>query len=767
MYRLANPARRLLLVQRLPAQPRVSPRFPLLTPRMSPSSSSFSTSPYVSSLFETTRASLHPSSTLALRSFASSSRSSSKTSLSQLEHAANSHPHDPSYQASYLHQLSSVDPLATVRRVESGRFATSSDVLLEYERAKNRLDAQHSSSSSPFNYSSSPSSAQPQFGQAYYASSPSHPPSAYAASPYASYPPPSYYPPLGSTSHPISVSIIKEPVEPPPRPKFASRVFSLLTSLFPLVLIGTLLYVSISPGATGGSIMGRGGVKEFKADGDVPKVQFSDVKGCDEAKAELEEIVAYLRNPSHFEKLGGKMVKGILLTGPPGTGKTLLAKAIAGEAHVPFFSCSGSDFEEMFVGVGARRIRDLFTAARRKSPCIIFIDEIDAVGSKRSGRDLQAARLSLNQLLVEMDGFEKSTGVIVIGATNLPSLLDAALTRPGRFDRHVVVPVPDLKGRRAILDLYAKKVPMADDVNIDIIARGTPGCTGAQLFNLINSAALRASSKGMASVTMHELEHARDKILMGAERSMVMTEEDRKNTAYHEGGHALVALYTKHSMPLHKATILPRGQALGVTHFLPEDDMVSQTKAQLLALLDVAMGGRVAEEIIFGTENVTTGAASDLQNATSIARRMVTLYGMSDKAGLAVEESGAVSSAKKKRIDAEVDLLLKEAYARATAIVTTHTRHLHSIANALLQHETLTAKEMRELLTDEGLIGEEEVKQLEEVEKMDEEEMKGKRDLIAHTDTTGGGGGGRGGKRKEEGDGGGKEKDEDVQVVLV
>ena len=416
-----------------------------------------------------------------------------------------------------------------------------------------------------------------------------------------------------------------------------------------------------------------------------------------------------------------------------GTGKTLLAKAIAGEAQVAFFSCSGSDFEEMFVGVGARRIRDLFAAARKKSPCIIFIDEIDAVGSKRSGRDVQAARLSLNQLLVEMDGFDKAQGVIVIGATNLPGLLDPALTRPGRFDRHVTVPVPDVKGRRAILDLYAKKIPLSADVDLDVVARGTSGCTGAQLFNLINSAALKASSKGHMSVSMREMEYAKDKILMGQERANLMSAEEKKLTAYHEGGHALVALYTPHTIPLYKATILPRGNSLGTTHFLPENDMHSQSKAQLRARMDVSMGGRVAEELIFGDEMVTTGASSDLEGATKIARAMVMQYGMSGGQGLMVvdEEANALLSAEKKRaMDAEIDGMMRQSYERARAILTQHTQHLHVLASALLQHETLDAKEIREVLSREGLVGDEEKARLAQEEKAKEAEAEGRGRLI-------------------------------------
>ena len=448
-------------------------------------------------------------------------------------------------------------------------------------------------------------------------------------------------------------------------------------------------------------------------------------------------------------------------------GKTLLAKAIAGEAQVPFFSCSGSDFEEMFVGVGARRIRDLFTAARKKAPCIIFIDEIDAVGSKRSARDVQAARLSLNQLLVEMDGFDKTNGVIVIGATNLPALLDSALTRPGRFDRHVTVPVPDVKGRRAILDLYAKKIPLSADVDLDVLARGTSGCTGAQLFNLINSAALRASSKGHVSVSMREMEYAKDKILMGAERSNLMSPEEKKLTAYHEGGHALVALYTQHTIPLYKATILPRGNSLGTTHFLPENDMHSQSKAQLIARMDVAFGGRVAEELVFGDEMVTTGASSDLEGATKIARAMVMQYGMSAGMGLMVvdEESGGVlSSEKKQAIDSEIEAMMRQSYDRAKRILTTHMQHLHVLAGALLKHETLDAKEIRAVLSAQGLVSDEERERLAREEEAKAEEAKGRGRLIEEIE---GKGQTVGEGSVSGGNGGGGVKGTDVPVMGV
>ena len=453
---------------------------------------------------------------------------------------------------------------------------------------------------------------------------------------------------------------------------------------------------------------GLGGRKGLLSSKEVKPVmesdtKFEDVKGVDEAKAELEEVVHYLRDPRQFTSLGGKLPKGVLLVGPPGTGKTMLARAVAGEAGVPFFYTSGSEFEEMFVGVGARRVRDLFEAAKRSSPCIVFIDEIDAVGGKRSAKDQQYLKMTLNQLLVEMDGFQQNDGIIVVGATNFPESLDKALTRPGRFDRHVVVPNPDVEGRRAILESHFRKIPRAKDVDLKVIARGTPGFSGADLANLVNVAALKASMEKSQSVTMAALEYAKDKIMMGTERkSAVITDESRKLTAYHEGGHALVALHTDGAHPVHKATIVPRGMALGMVMQLPEKDETSVSYKQLLARLDVCMGGRVAEELIFGDKEVTTGASSDLQQATRLAREMVTKYGYSSKLGKAVhdyDDPGAgISTETRQVIEEEVKAILNAAYQRAQAILTTHEKELHDLARELLERETLSGPEIRKLL---------------------------------------------------------------------
>ncbi|EXB36818.1 ATP-dependent zinc metalloprotease FTSH 11 [Morus notabilis] len=442
---------------------------------------------------------------------------------------------------------------------------------------------------------------------------------------------------------------------------------------------------------------------------------FKDVKGCDDAKQELEEVVEYLKNPTKFTRLGGKLPKGILLTGAPGTGKTLLAKAIAGEAGVPFFYRAGSEFEEMFVGVGARRVRSLFQAAKKKAPCIIFIDEIDAVGSTRKQWEGHTKK-TLHQLLVEMDGFEQNEGIILMAATNLPDILDPALTRPGRFDRHIVVPNPDVRGRQEILDLYLQDKPLAEDVDVKAIARGTPGFNGADLANLVNIAAIKAAVDGADKLTAAQLEFAKDRIVMGTERkTMFISEESKKLTAYHESGHAIVALNTEGAHPIHKATIMPRGSALGMVTQLPSNDETSISKKQLLARLDVCMGGRVAEELIFGQDQITTGASSDLNTATELAQYMVSNCGMSDAIG-PIHIKERPSSEMQSRIDAEVVKLLREAYDRVKALLKKHEKALHALANALLEYETLSAEEIKRILLPyrEGRLPEQQEEQEEE-----------------------------------------------------
>ncbi|KAJ9183809.1 hypothetical protein P3X46_007616 [Hevea brasiliensis] len=433
-------------------------------------------------------------------------------------------------------------------------------------------------------------------------------------------------------------------------------------------------------------------------------ITFKEVKGVDEAKAELEEIVHYLRDPERFTRLGGKLPKGVLLVGPPGTGKTMLARALAAEVGVPFFSSSGSEFEELYVGVGARRIRKLFSAAKKQSPCIIFIDELDALGGARSPDDPQRFRMTLNQLLIEMDGFKQNEGIVVLAATNFVESLDKALVRPGRFDCHVVVPKPDFEGRRQILEVHMSKVPRGGDVDLTIIARGTLGFSGAELANLVNSAVLKAAIDGAEEVTMAHLEYAKDKIILGTERKSAMISEKYRNlTAFHESGHAIAAIHVDGALPVYKATITPRGNSFGLVAQLPDMDEMSISQKQMLARLVVFMGGRVAEELTFGEDEVTSGASSDFEQATSLARAMVTKYGMGKDNGLVFlnydDDATNLSSDTRLLIEKEVRRLLEMAYNNAKRIVMTHRKELHTVASALLEHETLTGSQIKALLS--------------------------------------------------------------------
>jgi cell division protease FtsH len=446
------------------------------------------------------------------------------------------------------------------------------------------------------------------------------------------------------------------------------------------------------------------------------RVTFEDVAGVDEAKQDLQEIVEFLRDPGKYQRLGGRIPRGVLLVGPPGTGKTLIARAVAGEANVPFFTISGSDFVEMFVGVGASRVRDMFEQAKKNAPCIIFIDEIDAVGRHRGaglGGGNDEREQTLNQLLVEMDGFEANEGVILIAATNRPDVLDPALLRPGRFDRQVVVPNPDVVGREQILKVHVRKVPLAPDINLKTIARGTPGFSGADLMNLVNEAALTAARRNKRMVTQAEFEEAKDKVMMGAERkSLVMTEEEKMLTAYHEGGHAIVGLNVIATDPIHKATIIPRGRALGMVMQLPERDKLSMSLEQMTSRLAIMMGGRVAEELVFGREKVTSGAASDIEQATRLARMMVTRWGLSEELGtvsygenqdevflgMSVSRTQNASEATVQKIDTEIRRLVEEGYNQATEILTEKRADLEALAKGLLEYETLTGDEIIDLL---------------------------------------------------------------------
>ena len=504
--------------------------------------------------------------------------------------------------------------------------------------------------------------------------------------------------------------------EPPAKP---SLFLHILIQWFPmLLLIGVWLFFmrQMQGGGGGKGAMSFGKSKAKMMTEDQNKVTFADVAGVEEAKEEVEELVEFLKDPAKFQKLGGKIPKGVLMVGSPGTGKTLLARAIAGEAKVPFFTISGSDFVEMFVGVGASRVRDMFAQATKHAPCIIFIDEIDAVGRHRGagvGGGHDEREQTLNQLLVEMDGFEGHEGTIVIAATNRPDVLDPALLRPGRFDRQVVVPLPDIRGREQILKVHMRKVPISDDVVPSIIARGTPGFSGADLANLVNEAALFSARANKSKVTMAEFEKAKDKIMMGAERkSMVMSEDEKKLTAYHEAGHAIVGRLVPEHDPVHKVTIIPRGRALGVTMFLPEDDRYSNTKQRLESQICTLYGGRIAEELIFGKDKVTTGASNDIERATEIAKNMVTKWGLSEKMGPMSysEEDGEVflghsvtqhktmSDDTAKDIDTEVRSLVNKSYAAATKMIKDNMDKLHVMSEALLTYETIDKDQIDDIM---------------------------------------------------------------------
>jgi cell division protease FtsH len=502
------------------------------------------------------------------------------------------------------------------------------------------------------------------------------------------------------------------------QPEEGSLLGQIFISWFPmLLLIGVwIFFMRQMQGGGGKGAMSFGKSRARLMGEDQIKTTFADVAGCDEAKEDVSELVDYLKDPSRFQKLGGRIPKGILMVGPPGTGKTLLAKAIAGEAKVPFFTISGSDFVEMFVGVGASRVRDMFEQAKKAAPCIIFIDEIDAVGRQRGaglGGGHDEREQTLNQMLVEMDGFDGNEGIIIIAATNRPDVLDAALLRPGRFDRQVVVGLPDVRGREQILKVHMRKVPLADDIKASVIARGTPGFSGADLANLVNEAALFAARNNRRVVSMDEFEKAKDKIMMGAERrSMVMSEAEKEMTAYHEAGHAIVGCLVPEHDPVHKVTIIPRGRALGVTFFLPEADAISVSRRKLESKISVAYGGRLAEELIYGGEAVSTGASQDIKYATSIARNMVTQWGFSEKLGplLYADEESEVflgrSMGKSKQmsdetaslIDNEIKSIIDRNYHRAKDMIEQNMDILHAMKDALMQYETIDSKQIEDLM---------------------------------------------------------------------
>ena len=510
-------------------------------------------------------------------------------------------------------------------------------------------------------------------------------------------------------------------VEAQPEDTSSNTFWGIVISWFPMILlIGVWVYFMRQASSGNNKAMSFGKSRARLIENN-KKVTFADVAGCDESKQELEEIIDFLKDPSKFQRLGGRIPKGVLMVGPPGTGKTLLAKAVAGEANVPFFSISGSDFVEMFVGVGASRVRDMFAQAKKNAPCLLFIDEIDAVGRHRGaglGGGNDEREQTLNQLLVEMDGFDDNQSVILIAATNRPDVLDPALLRPGRFDRQVTVSNPDIKGREEILKVHVKKVPLAKDVNLTTVARGTPGFSGADLANLVNEAALLAARKNKRKVTLKDFDEAKDKVLMGAERkSMAMDDREKMNTAYHEAGHAICSLYTEGSDPIHKATIIPRGRALGMVQQLPEKDRYSITRQQMMSRLIVAMGGRVAEEMKFGYDAVTSGASGDIQMATNLARSMVTEWGMSDALGpvLYAENSGEVFLGKSvtqnqnmseetaRLVDAEIKRLVTEGYEGARKLLKEKEKEWTMLAEALIEYETLTGDEIKQVIAGEKI----------------------------------------------------------------
>ena len=526
-----------------------------------------------------------------------------------------------------------------------------------------------------------------------------------------------------TTTKPADVDVVplllEKSVNIEAKPQEQSGLVTVLMTFLPfLLLIGVWIYfMNRMQGGGKGGAMGFGKSRAKLLTEKHGRVTFDDVAGIDEAKEELEEIVEFLRNPQKFSRLGGKIPKGALLVGPPGTGKTLLARAIAGEAGVPFFTISGSDFVEMFVGVGASRVRDMFEQAKKNAPCIVFVDEIDAVGRSRGvgyGGGNDEREQTLNQLLVEMDGFEANEGVILIAATNRPDVLDPALLRPGRFDRQVQVPNPDIKGREKILAVHARKTPLGPDVDLRTIGRGTPGFSGADLANLVNEAALLAARLGRRFVTMDDFEMAKDKVMMGPERrSMVMTDDEKKLTAYHEAGHAIVGINVPQHDPVHKVTIIPRGRALGVTFYLPERDKLSMTKEAALSSLASVMGGKAAEELTFGADNVTNGAYSDIQHATNLATAMVSQWGMSDKLGninytstqesfLGNQSSFNASGESRKLIDEEVRRLSDDAFERAKKILKDNWTEVENLANGLLEYETLTGEDMMRVIRGEA-----------------------------------------------------------------
>lgn len=601
--------------------------------------------------------------------------SSTMSMLSALEQAANSDISNAEVQAEFYKRLLATNyPQIVVQRFETPGIASNPECAQLYIEALNKVGKRAKAEQVTRDLAAGTNAA--------VAGNTGHSPFSYG---------------MGSRTEPVHVIVSESGL---------TILSKWLKWLIPVALLTYGASNAFNYLVENGTIFRNSEVVDKSVDVSQSTVRFKDVCGCDEARAELEEIVDFLKDPSKFTGLGGKLPKGVLLTGPPGTGKTLLARATAGEAGVPFFFMSGSEFDELYVGVGAKRIRELFGQAREKAPAIIFIDELDAIGGKRNPKDQAYAKQTLNQLLVELDGFSQTEGIIIIGATNFPESLDKALTRPGRFDKEVIVELPDVRGRVDILKHHMQNVETAENVDPTIIARGTPGLSGAELMNLVNQAAVHASQLSAPAVDMSHFEWAKDKILMGAaKKKMVITEEARKNTAYHEAGHAIMAMYSPAATPLYKATILPRGRALGVTFQLPEMDKVDMTKKECFSRLDVCMGGKVAEEMIHGPENVTSGCSSDLANATGMARAMVASYGMSDVIGPVRMSDDWESWSPKIRdlADNEVRSFLVESESRTRKMLAAKKTELKRLAEGLLEYETLTKEEMEKIVKGEPI----------------------------------------------------------------
>ncbi|KAL9622352.1 MAG: hypothetical protein Q9160_003363 [Pyrenula sp. 1 TL-2023] len=607
--------------------------------------------------------------------------------LSRLERNANSHPQSTAHQESFYDTLMASEmPKIVIERYNSGRYASNEKIEQIYMKALRMTGALPGSGMND-SYSGSQGLSQETLqsvGQAVAAQATGGHVSSVSGKNKSG---------TGAKEAPLYV-VVEE--------SRGSLIFKWARMILTFGLLGyvTLVTLTMILEATGGSIRSRA-TQNSEVQPQNQTVRFADVHGCEEAKDEMQELVEFLKNPERFNALGGKLPKGVLLVGPPGTGKTLLAKAVAGEAGVPFFYMSGSEFDELYVGVGAKRVRDLFSQARNKSPAIIFIDELDAVGTKRNARDPAYAKQTLNQLLTELDGFSPSTGIVLIAATNYPQALDKALTRPGRFDRRITVDLPDVRGRIAILKHHMRNVKVATDVDAAVIARGTPGFSGADLENVVNQAAVHASRLKQKKVNILDFEWAKDRIIMGPEnRSRVIQEKDKVMTAYHECGHALVSLCTPGSMPLHKMTILPRGHALGMTTSLPEMDLISQSYNEYIASIDLALGGLAAEELIYGRDRVSSGCASDLRQATQTAMGLVTQFGYSKKLGAVdlITDYQHLSSETKKEVEDEVREIIAAASARATKVLTENRAVLEALKDAVLEHETLTKEEMETIM---------------------------------------------------------------------